>query len=255
MDWHSRYLQQASWTRDLRSYLFEKAGLPGARRVLEVGCGTGAVIRDVLLPEERYPVPGDHHRRSACGIDIDPVALAQCRTNAPRAVVACADGLTLPFADQVFEIVYCHFFLLWARDPLAALLEMRRVAAKTGQILALAEPDYTLRIDEPSELASAGSLQTRSLQLEGADVSIGSRVADLFGQAGIRTIETGQIEPRPLPPSNGQGAIEEWLVLRSDLERLLSSDEVDRIQQLDAKARRRRTRRIHVPTYFAWGQV
>jgi len=27
MNWHDRYRQQARWTRDLRYYLFEKAGL------------------------------------------------------------------------------------------------------------------------------------------------------------------------------------------------------------------------------------
>ncbi|PIV25986.1 MAG: SAM-dependent methyltransferase, partial [Anaerolineae bacterium CG03_land_8_20_14_0_80_58_20] len=42
MNGHERYTQQARWTRDLRAYLFDKAGLRDARRVLEVGCGTGA---------------------------------------------------------------------------------------------------------------------------------------------------------------------------------------------------------------------
>jgi len=41
MDWHKRYVQQAGWTSELRNYLFKRAGLSGARRVLEVGCGSG----------------------------------------------------------------------------------------------------------------------------------------------------------------------------------------------------------------------
>ena len=44
MDWHARYTQQANWTGDLRHYLFEKAELARARRALEVGCGTGAIL-------------------------------------------------------------------------------------------------------------------------------------------------------------------------------------------------------------------
>jgi ubiquinone/menaquinone biosynthesis C-methylase UbiE len=44
MNWHNRFLQQAGWTRDLRTYLFAQAGIERARRVLEVGCGTGAVL-------------------------------------------------------------------------------------------------------------------------------------------------------------------------------------------------------------------
>jgi len=36
MEWHKRFVQQAAWTRELRLYLFKRAGMPTARRVLEV---------------------------------------------------------------------------------------------------------------------------------------------------------------------------------------------------------------------------
>ena len=222
MDWHKRYLQQAVWTHDLRSYLFERADLAAARRLLEVGCGTGAVISDLWLPEARALVPRERYPGLACGVDLDPGAVVQCRVNAPFATVARADGLALPFADQLFDIVYCHFFLLWVRDPLAALLEMKRVAARKGRILILAEPDYADRIDEPPDLAFAGVLQTRSLQLQGADVTIGAHIADLFSNAGIQIIETGQIQSHSRAPSNDRDALDEWFVLRFDLERTAS---------------------------------
>jgi SAM-dependent methyltransferase len=255
MDRHRRYLQQASWTRELRSYLFERAGLAASSRVLEVGCGTGAVVSDIRFADQ--PESTSEHRRGriALGIDIDFATLLQCLANAPRATFSCADGLALPLANGVFDIVYCHFFLLWVRDPLAALLEMKRVARRNGQILAIAEPDYTLRIDEPADLSSAGGLQTQSLRLQGADVSIGSRLAELFNHAEIKIIETGEIGTRPFDPAITSDALDEWVVLRADLERILSADQLDAIQQQDADARRRGTRRIHVPTYFAWGQV
>jgi ubiquinone/menaquinone biosynthesis C-methylase UbiE len=47
IDWHSRFSQQANWTRDLRHYLFERAGLQNARRVMDVGCGTGVIENDL----------------------------------------------------------------------------------------------------------------------------------------------------------------------------------------------------------------
>ena len=47
-DWHQRYLQQASWTRDLRRYLFAQVGMEKAARVIEIGCGTGAILSDIL---------------------------------------------------------------------------------------------------------------------------------------------------------------------------------------------------------------
>src|SRR5512134_535279 len=114
MDWHRRYLQQAQWTRDLRAYLFEKAGLNAASRaavVLEAGCGTGAILSGL---------PGHHQLH---GLDIDFRALTRCRAHAPAASLVQADALGLPYPGKTFDIVYCHFLLLWVDDPLQALLE------------------------------------------------------------------------------------------------------------------------------------
>ncbi len=65
MNWHTRYLQQAAWTRDLRTYLFEQAGLKSARRVLEVGCGTGAILRELSAP-------------ALHGLDLEAGSLDEC---------------------------------------------------------------------------------------------------------------------------------------------------------------------------------
>jgi SAM-dependent methyltransferase len=156
MDWHARYLQQAKWTRDLRAYLFDKAGLSNARRVLEVGCGTGAILRDL------------HTSASLHGLDLDPAALAQCRIHAPNATLTCGDGHFLPYPDQTFDIVYCHFFLLWVGDPLQAVREMKRVTSKNGHILALAEPDYFARVDKPDELKILGEWQRDVVEKTGS---------------------------------------------------------------------------------------
>ena len=144
MNWHARYLQQAAWTRDLRTYLFDKAGLKSARRVLEVGCGTGAILRELETPA------------SVLGLDLNPAALTQALVNAPAASLTHANGLAIPFPDYSFDIVYCHYYLLWARDPLQAVLEMKRVTKRGGHILALAEPDYYARVDKPDALRPLG---------------------------------------------------------------------------------------------------
>src|SRR5215207_4528698 len=99
MNWHTRYLQQAKWTRDLRTYLFEKARLEDAGRVLEVGCGTGAILAE--LPD----------RVSLHGLDIDPAALDQCRVHTPAASLIRGNALQLPYSNETFDIVYCPFLL------------------------------------------------------------------------------------------------------------------------------------------------
>jgi SAM-dependent methyltransferase len=249
MDWHRRYLQQAKWTHDLRTYLFNKAGLNDssrvhgtASRVLEVGCGTGAILSE-------FPDPISLH-----GLDIDAKALAQCRINAPRASLVQGNALQLPYSSKIFDIVYCHFLLLWVHDPLQALLEMRRVGKPGADVIAFAEPNYAARLDEPRELMSLGKRQSESLKKQGADPGLGAQLADLFFRAGIELNETGTIQNVENDPSPEEWEAE-WAVLESDLAGFVPRDDIQKMKRLDQQAWRRGERKLYVPTHFAWGQT
>ncbi len=245
MNNHERYTQQAAWTRELRTYLFAKAGLSTAKRVLEVGCGTGAILHNLAT----------HASSSIHGLDLSPSALAECRLHAPAALLTQGDACLLPYPPETFDIVYCHFLLLWIAEPRRALQEMKRVTVHRGCILALAEPDYTGRVDQPAELACFGRLQAESLHNQGADITIGSQLADLFHQSGIRTVEAGVLRSR----SSGELSSQEWenerTVLEADLAGIATAGEIERMRALDLQARQRGRRVLYVPTYFAWGQV
>ncbi len=243
MNWHSRFLQQAGWTRDLRIYLFAQAGIERARRVLEVGCGTGAVLTDLSTPASIY------------GLDLDPARLSEARVYAPGATLVCADALSLPYPSQTFDIVFCHYLLLWVHDPLQALREMKRVTRTGGAVLALAEPDYVSRVDKPEVLAPLGRWQAESLRRQGADPSLGARLAELFHQAGIRLLETGPMcggGERPLLPAEREL---EWAVLEADLAGVAPEEEIRKLKELDEAAWTQGERVLHVPTYFAHGVV
>lgn len=241
MNWHTRYTQQATWTRDLRAYLFEKAGLANARGVLEAGCGTGAILRELVTPASIH------------GLDVNPAALAECRVHAQGAALVRGNALSLPYSNGSFDIVYCHFLLLWVRDPLQALLEMKRVTKSGGYIIAFAEPDYSHRIDRPDELLPLGQWQAESLERQGANPSFGARLAESFFEAGIKIRETGTIQGVEKEPSSEEWGIE-WAVIESDLAGFVPEADIQRMKQLDQKARVRGERVLHVPTYFAWGQ-
>jgi SAM-dependent methyltransferase len=243
MDWHRRFLQQAAWTRDLRSYLFEKAGLSRAKRVLEVGCGTGAVLSGLSIPAVIH------------GLDLQHTRLAEMRLHAPGAAPVCGEALALPYPVGVFDITFCHFLLLWVHDPLKALEEMKRVTRPGGAVLALAEPDHDSRVDRPGELAPLGRWQAEALRRQGADPGVGSRLMELFHQADIRIIESGTLR------AGGellQAAAErdlEWEVLEADLAGLVPVQEISRLKLLDFQAWERGERVLNVPTHFAWGRA
>jgi SAM-dependent methyltransferase len=242
MNWHERFLQQAAWTRELRHYLFARAGLADASRILEVGCGTGAVLADIAVA-------------SLHGLDLAIGSLEEARLHAPAAHLTRGDALALPYQTGVFDITCCHFLLLWVSDPLQALSEMKRATRPGGYVLALAEPDYTARIDKPVELAVLGSWQTEALRKQGADPGLGARLADLFFRAGLRILETGTLQGRDGASLSSEEQAREWDVLEADLAGRVPQPEIEKMKRIDQQAWSRGARILHVPTYFACGQV
>lgn len=244
MNWHSRYQQQARWTQNLRAYLFEKAGLVAAERILELGCGTGALLTDL-------PVKA---RAAIHGVDWNLSSLMEAAAHAPGASLLCADGHFLPYPDSTFDLVFCHYLLLWVKDPAQVIAEMRRITCPGGAVLALAEPDYSGRIDYPSTLEQLGRWQTESLRNQGADPAMGRKLAGLFARAGLRQVESGILGSEWRVADQVTDNLE-WEVLQADLSANLPAQDIKRMKQLDAIAWETGQRVLFVPTFFAWGRV
>jgi ubiquinone/menaquinone biosynthesis C-methylase UbiE len=245
MDWHTRYLQQARWTEQLRTYLFQKTGLAAANRVLDLGCGTGALLTGL-------PVQSG---ATVFGLDLSLPTVKQAASYALKALLTCANGATLPYADSIFDVVFCHFVLLWTSNPLKVVTEMRRVTRPGGWVLALAEPDYGGRIDYPVELAALGDLQTQSLRHQGADPEMGRKLAGIFTQAGLKHIQTGVMGGEWYHPASSADESLEWDVLESDLAGQIHPQEIQRMKQIDTAASQSGERVLFVPTFYAWGEV
>jgi len=123
---------------------------PG-ERVLEVGCGTGVVVRDLAaLVGRRGEVVGvDASRR------LLERARALCRPAAEdtRISLRVADGASLPFAAGRFDASLAITVILHVADPLRVVREMARVTRSGGRIglqdqdfgvVALTHPDRAL---------------------------------------------------------------------------------------------------------------
>src|SRR5262245_24130676 len=96
----------------------DRTSLEPGTRLLEVGCGVGAVL--AVLGQE---FPGIR----LTGVDIEPKQLDFARGHLERSEVEAtlveADALALPFADGSFDHGWMMWFLEHVADPVAVLRE------------------------------------------------------------------------------------------------------------------------------------
>lgn len=243
-DWHQRYLQQAGWTRQVRRHLFAKANLPSDAKILEVGCGTGAVLSQVAA-ETSYELTG---------IDIDRPCLAFIGRTCPKAHLAQADGQLLPFANGSFDAVYCHYLLLWVDYSVQVLREMRRVTKPGGAVMALAEPDHAARIDAPPPLDELGRLQTDALAAQGANVHMGRSLRQVFSDSGLKEIESALLGAEWLNSNLSPDPLE-WMTLRADLNGILREEKLSEFEAAEGASRKQGIRVLFIPTFYALGFV
>lgn len=244
-DWQRRFEQQAGWTRSIRQYLYQHVDVRSTRRVLDVGCGCGALLPELL----------SHSRGKVHGLDLNPHFLKLAKDQSPAAAYCRADAHQLPYASDCFDLSLCHFLLLWVFEPPAVLAEMLRVTRPGGFVLALAEPDYGGRIDHPEPLGELGRLQATALRSQGADPEIGRRLAGLFSEAGYKNIMIGVLGGQWTPGEVLYGFSDEWKIIEADLGDRLSDDKIRQYYQLDLAARKAGKRILFVPTFYALGQV
>lgn len=118
-------------------------------KVLDIGCGPGTITTSFA----KYVPSG-----SVLGTDYSPEVVAEAQkrltqlaeaatSDAEReAVGRCsfevASVFELPYADESFDVVFCHQMLLHLPKPVEALREMRRVC-KRGGVVAAREADFS----------------------------------------------------------------------------------------------------------------
>ena len=98
-------------------------------RVLDLGCGTGYCIPELM---SRYK------RADIVALDIARPMLEQARRRGrwlhrPRCV--CGDAERLPFEDESFDLVFSNLMLQWCVDLDAAFAELQRVLRPGGLLL------------------------------------------------------------------------------------------------------------------------
>lgn len=117
------------WSRLVAADFLEWLALPPGGDWLDVGCGTGALTRAVLLQAAPASVTG-----------IDPavgfVSYARRSVNDKRARFGAGDAMALPAEDEAFSTVVSGLMLNFVPRQDAALAEMVRVTRHGGTVAA-----------------------------------------------------------------------------------------------------------------------
>jgi SAM-dependent methyltransferase len=152
-----------------------------------VGCGVGAVL--AILGQE---FPGIH----LAGVDIEPKQLKFAHEHLKRSGVEAtllqSDALALPFKEGSFDHVWMMWFLEHIRDPVAALLEARRVLVPGGRITAI-EVDYATCRAQPStaEMETLFRAMVHGMAASGWS-DAGTRLPGWLAEAGLNEIDPGE---------------------------------------------------------------
>jgi SAM-dependent methyltransferase len=161
--------------------------LPPGTRLLEVGCGAGAVL--AVLGQE---FPGVR----LFGVDREPKQLAFAAKHLERSGVDAklveADALALPFPDESFDHVWMMWFLEHVDDPPAALREAQRVLVPGGAITAI-EVDYSTSRASPSTPAFESLVRAMVEAMASSGWSdAGTRLPGWLREAGFRDVVEGE---------------------------------------------------------------
>jgi len=115
------------WSSVLAESFLDFAGINDGERVLDVGCGTGALAASAAARTQRSEIVG-----------IDPVApfldYARRRTLDPRVRFDLGDALSLPYPTGSFDRCLSLLVIMFIRDPGRAVSEMRRVTRPGGSV-------------------------------------------------------------------------------------------------------------------------
>jgi SAM-dependent methyltransferase len=124
-DAYERYMGR--YSRTLAPEFARAAGIASGQRVLDVGCGTGALT--VVLADL---VGADH----VAAVDPSEPFVEQCRANVPGADVRVAPAEALPFEEGTFDRALAQLVFHFVSAPAAAVAEMKRVTRPGGSVAA-----------------------------------------------------------------------------------------------------------------------
>ena len=175
------------WSRLLSPQLADLAGVRAGQRVLDVGCGPGALLAELV---------GRVGTDAVAGVDPSGSYVAAAQERYPGVEIRVATAERLPFPDDGFDASLAQLVVHFMTDPVAGLREMARVTRPGGVVVACVW-DYAGHHDPLRVFWAAARAHDPAVGDESdlAGVREGHLV-ELFGSAGLMRVEPSTLTVR-----------------------------------------------------------
>jgi SAM-dependent methyltransferase len=193
-DAYDRFM--GKYSVQLAPQLADLAGVGSGQRVLDVGCGPGALTSELVKRLGASAV---------AAVDPSEQFVTAARERHPGVDVRSASAEELPFADGEFDAALAQLVVHFMADPARGIAEMARVT-RAGGVVCACVWDHA---GEQTPLAWFWQA-VREFDPDAEDESelAGSReghLAELFGAAGLR-----DVEDTALPVALEHATFDEW---------------------------------------------
>ncbi len=173
------------YSRLLSPQLADFAGIDAGQRVLDVGCGPGALTAELVARVGAA---------SVSAVDPSEPFVIAAGERFPDVDVRVAAAEALPFADGAFDVTLAQLVVHFMADPVAGLTEMRRVT-RPGGVVAACVWDHAGGRGPLGVFWDAARGLDSSLTDESALPGVREgHLSELFAAAGLRDVTDGALD-------------------------------------------------------------
>ena len=179
---------------ELAPQMADLAGIQAGQRVVDVGCGPGALTAELVA-----------RGAEISAVDPSPPFVEAARTRHPDVDVREASAEELPFGDDEFDAALAQLVVHFMADPLRGIEEMSRVTREGGVVVASVWDMIGGRAPLSPFWRAARDLGQSAQGESGLPGAGEGQLPELFTRAGL-----SDVEEAALPVRVEHATFDEW---------------------------------------------